>query len=85
MNVSELSVENRSPALDDDSRVLVLRTPAVTFTFRGSRFSGTPSDCSLVSFSPQQTLVELSLAVFAVVAAVEKSYQILKMMIRLYD
>jgi hypothetical protein len=35
-----------------------------------SRFSGTPLDCSLVSFSPQQTLVEFS-AIFVVVA-VEK-------------
>jgi len=32
-----------------------------------SRFSGTPLDCSFVSFSPQQTLVELS-AIFVVVA-----------------
>ena len=35
-----------------------------------SRFSGTPLDCSFVSFFPQQTSVELS-AIF-VVAAVEK-------------
>ena len=35
-----------------------------------SRFSGTPLDCSFVSFSPQQTLVELSLT--PVVVAVEK-------------
>jgi hypothetical protein len=35
-----------------------------------SRFSGTPLDCSFVSFSPQQTLVELFLT--PVVVAVEK-------------
>ena len=34
------------------------------------RFSGTPLDCSFVSFSPQQTLVELNLT--SVVVAVEK-------------
>jgi hypothetical protein len=32
-----------------------------------SRFSGTPLDCFFVSFSPQQTLVELSV-IFVVVA-----------------
>jgi hypothetical protein len=62
VNVSGLLVENRSPGLDDDPRVLVLINRTVTRTFINIRFSDTPLDCSVVSFFAQQTLVELNFA-----------------------
>ena len=68
VNVFGLSVENRSPALDDDSRVLVLNKPdGHCRPFQEADFRHAV-DCSLVSFSPQQTVMELSSAVFVVAA-----------------
>lgn len=68
VNVTELSGKNHSPVLDNDSRVLVL-SPAVTGNLSEGRLSGTSWDCSLVSFSPQQTVVVLSSSVVVVAVA----------------
>jgi hypothetical protein len=46
-----------SPGHDDDARVPVLQNRSVTKTLYQPRFSGTPFDCSVVTSSPQQTLV----------------------------
>ena len=76
MNVSGLSVENRSPALNDDSPVPVLISRTVTVDLSRRRILrhavGLFSHLFVSSADP---VVELSLTVFAVVAAVEKSYR----------
>src|SRR5215468_4019339 len=62
VNVSGLLVENVLRALDDDTRVPVLINPSVTRdAFSPSGFPARHWAVLLVLFSPQQTLVELSL------------------------
>ena len=68
VNVSGFAAENLFLQTLDDAHVSVLTNRSVTRdAFSTPGFSGTPLDCSFVSLSAQQTLVELSLT-FVVVA-----------------